>query len=71
MDTAFPLKILIRIWGLEKIIAVQSRLAKLEAPFFEADAERIHNDFINEMIDFYEYDPSVKPFMIRRKYLYN
>jgi len=48
--------------GIKKIIAVQSMLAKLEVPFSEADAEKIHSDFVNEMIDFYEYDPSVKPF---------
>jgi phosphonatase-like hydrolase len=48
--------------GVKKIVAVRTMLERLEADFTNADVEEIHNDFVNEMIDFYEYDSSVKPF---------
>lgn len=48
--------------GVKKIVAVQQMLDQLKASYTQEDVERIHEDFVNEMIDFYEYDPSVKPF---------
>jgi phosphonatase-like hydrolase len=48
--------------GVKKIVAVRTMLERLEADFTNADVEEIHSDFVNEMIDFYEYDSSVKPF---------
>lgn len=48
--------------GVKKIVAVRSMLEKLEADFTDAEVQEIHNDFVSEMVDFYEYDSSVKPF---------
>lgn len=49
------------LMGYHKPLAIQLMLEKLglqpEADFIEA----IHTDFEDEMIDFYEYDPAVKP----------
>lgn len=48
--------------GVKKIVAVGMMLEKLDANASRESVERIHNDFVNEMLDFYEYDPRVKPF---------
>lgn len=48
--------------GVKKIIAVQLMLEKLGVPDPSSEAEDIHSDFVTEMIDFYEYDLSVKQF---------
>lgn len=48
--------------GVKKVVAVQMMLDVLGATYSKEDVDRIHADFVNEMIDFYEYDPSVKPF---------
>jgi len=48
--------------GVKKIVAVKQMLEKLEVEFTDEDVEEIHRDFVEEMIDFYEYDSSVKPF---------
>lgn len=48
--------------GVKKIVAVQMMLEELGADYSLEDVNRIHEDFVNEMVDFYEYDPSVKPF---------
>lgn len=48
--------------GVKKIVAVQMMLEELGADYSLEDVNRIHEDFVNEMVDFYEYDHSVKPF---------
>jgi phosphonatase-like hydrolase len=48
--------------GVKKIVAVRQMLEQLGEEFTDEDVEDIHTDFVDEMIDFYEYDPSVKPF---------
>lgn len=48
--------------GVKKIDAVRMLLEKTESEFTEADVKEIHEDFVQEMLDFYEYDPAVKPF---------
>lgn len=48
--------------GVKKIVAVRMMLEELGAKFNDDQVENIHEDFVNAMIDFYEYDPSVKPF---------
>lgn len=49
------------LMGYHKPLAIQMMLEKMG---IEPDAgfiEEIHEDFENEMVDFYEYDPSVRP----------
>lgn len=48
--------------GVKKIVAVQMMLEELGVVNPEAEAEDIHADFVTEMVDFYEYDLSVKQF---------
>lgn len=48
--------------GVKKIVAVQMMLEELGAANPETEAEDIHSDFVAEMVDFYEYDLSVKQF---------
>lgn len=48
--------------GVKKIVAVRMMLEKMEAEFTDEEVEEIHKDFVEEMVDFYEYDPAVKPF---------
>lgn len=43
-------------------MAVRMMLEKLGEEFTDTDVEDIHADFVNEMVDYYEYDPSVKQF---------
>ena len=49
--------------GVKKIIAVRMMLERLGEEFTDADVEDIHTDFVEEMINYYEYNTSVKPFM--------
>lgn len=48
--------------GVKKIMAVRMMLEKLGEEFTDDDVDDIHTDFVNEMVDYYEYDPSVKQF---------
>jgi phosphonatase-like hydrolase len=47
--------------GYEKKLAIQMILEKYGIDFDEEMIETIYNDFIDEMINFYEYSPEVKP----------
>lgn len=48
--------------GVKKITAVRRMLESLEEEVMDDAVEEIHNDFVEEMIDFYEYDSFIKPF---------
>jgi phosphonatase-like hydrolase len=48
--------------GVKKIVAVRMMLEQLEAEYTAADIQEIHDDFVTEMVEFYEYDLTVKPF---------
>lgn len=48
--------------GVKKINAVKMMLKVLGVDFTEEQAEKIHTDFVNEMINFYETDANIKPF---------
>lgn len=48
--------------GVKKIVAVRQMLERLKTPFTKELVEKIHDDFVNEMIEIYESDPNVKPF---------
>jgi phosphonatase-like hydrolase len=47
--------------GVKKIVAVKTMLSLLKDTVNDDEAEKIHADFVNEMMNFYEYDPAVKP----------
>jgi phosphonatase-like hydrolase len=47
--------------GYEKKLAIQMILEKYGIEFDDEMIETIYNDFITEMINFYEYSPEVKP----------
>ena len=49
------------LMGYHKPLAIQMVLEKTAIEFDTRFIERIHEDFENEMIDFYEYDSEVKP----------
>lgn len=49
------------LMGYEKKLAIQMMLEKHGIDFDDAMIEEIYNDFIEEMVDFYEYSPEVKP----------
>ena len=49
------------LMGYEKKLAIQMMLEKHGVDFDDEMIETIYNDFIEEMIDFYEYSPEVKP----------
>ena len=49
------------LMGYEKKLAIQMMLEKHSVAFDDAMIDTIYNDFIEEMIDFYEYSPEVKP----------
>ena len=49
------------LMGYHKPLAIRMVLEKLGAEFDDDFIEKIHEDFENEMIDFYEYAPEVKP----------
>jgi phosphonatase-like hydrolase len=48
--------------GVKKIAAIKMMLEKLGESYTESEAEEIHSDFVTEMVDFYEYDLTVKQF---------
>lgn len=48
------------LMGYPKPIAIQMVLGKQEIEFDEELVNKIHKDFVGEMIDFYEYSPFVK-----------
>ena len=50
-----------RLRGYEKKLAIQMILEKNGIDFDDEMITTIYNDFIDEMIDFYEYSPEVKP----------
>lgn len=47
--------------GVKKIVAVKTMLSLLKDTVNDDEAEKIHTDFVNEMMHFYEHDPAVKP----------
>lgn len=49
------------LMGYEKKLAIQMMLEKHGIEFDEDMIDAIYDDFIEEMIDFYEYSPEVKP----------
>mgnify|MGYP003487813602 FL=1 len=49
------------LMGYHKPLAIQLMLEKLEIEPDPEFIEEIHADFEEEMVDFYEYDPTVKP----------
>lgn len=49
------------LMGYHKPLAIQLMLEKLEIEPDPEFIEEIHTDFEEEMVDFYEYDPTVKP----------
>jgi len=49
------------LMGYEKKLAIQMMLEKHEIGFDDEMIDEIYNDFIEEMVDFYEYSPEVKP----------
>jgi phosphonatase-like hydrolase len=48
--------------GVKKIAAIKMMLEKLGESYTESEAEEIHSDFVTEMVDFYEYDLTLKQF---------
>jgi len=49
------------LMGYHKPLAIQMVLEKLGEEFDEETITVIHDDFVDEMIDYYQYDPAVKP----------
>jgi phosphonatase-like hydrolase len=49
------------LMGYHKPLAIQMVLEKLGEEFDEDTVSVIHEDFVDEMINYYEYDPAVKP----------
>jgi phosphonatase-like hydrolase len=49
------------LMGYHKPLAIQMALEKLAVDFDASLIKKIHTDFENEMTDFYEYAPEVKP----------
>jgi phosphonatase-like hydrolase len=49
------------LMGYHKPLAIQMVLEKLGEEFDEDIVTTIHEDFVDEMINYYEYDPDVKP----------
>ena len=49
------------LMGYHKPLAIQMVLERLGEEFDEDTVAVIHDDFVNEMIDYYQYDPAVKP----------
>jgi len=49
------------LMGYEKRLAIQMMLEKYGVDFDEDMVDTIYEDFIDEMVDFYEYSPEVKP----------
>jgi len=49
------------LMGYEKRLAIQMMLEKYGIDFDQDMVDTIYDDFIDEMVDFYEYSPEVKP----------
>jgi len=49
------------VMGYKKTVAIRMVLEKMNEEATEKLVNKIHEDFVNEMIDYYEYDPSVRP----------
>jgi len=49
------------LMGYHKPLAIQMVLEKMGEEFDEDTVSVIHEDFVDEMINYYEYDPGVKP----------
>ena len=49
------------LMGYEKKLAIQMMLERKSVDFDDGLIEIIYDDFIEEMVDFYEYSPEVKP----------
>src|SRR4029078_4613698 len=49
------------LMGYEKKLAIQMMLEKHGMDFDDEMIDEIYNDFIEEMVDFYEYSPEVRP----------
>ena len=49
------------LMGYHKPLAIQMVLEKLGEEFDEDTVSVIHHDFVDEMLNYYEYDPAVKP----------
>lgn len=49
------------LMGYHKPLAIQMVLEKLGEEFDEETLNSIHDDFVEEMTDYYEFDPRVKP----------
>ena len=49
------------LMGYHKPLAIQMKLEERGVEFDEEFIDKIHGDFEDEMIDFYEYSPEVKP----------
>ena len=56
-----PVKEINPLMGYEKRTAIQMMLEKKGIDFDDEMVEDIYNDFIHEMVDFYEYSPEVEP----------
>lgn len=50
------------LMGYKKTKAIEMLLEQKELDFDDELINAIHEDFIDEMLDYYEYDPDVKPF---------
>lgn len=50
-----------RLMGYHKPLAIQMMLEKQGEEFDKDLIDNIHEDFVNEMLDYYLYDPAVKP----------
>src|ERR1051325_10689465 len=59
-DIVIPAEAVNPLMGYEKRLAIQMMLKRLGIQFDDKMVETIYNDFIGEMIDFYEYSPEVK-----------
>ena len=60
-NISIPLEEINPLMGYEKKLAIQMMLEKYGIDFDNEMIETIYEDFIKEMIDFYEYSPEVQP----------
>ena len=51
------------LMGYKKPIAIRMVLEKMDGNWEDDLIENIHNEFVNEMMDHYEYSPDVKPML--------
>jgi beta-phosphoglucomutase-like phosphatase (HAD superfamily) len=49
------------LMGYHKPLAIQMVLEKIGEEYDEDTVNTIHDDFVEEMINYYEYDPAVRP----------